>query len=72
LTPFEALRTATTNVARFLGQPNEFGVIKAGARADLLLLDANPLSDISATRRIGGVVLRGRWLTSLALDSLRN
>ena len=71
LTPYEALRTATTNVARFLGQPNEFGVIKAGSRADLLLLDANPLVDIGATKRIAGVMLRGRWLDAAALDSLR-
>lgn len=72
LTPFEALKTATTNVARFLGQPNEFGVIRAGARADLLLLDANPLAGIGATKRIAGVMLRGRWLSAPALDSLRN
>jgi hypothetical protein len=72
LTPYEALRTATTNVARFLGQPNEFGVITAGARADLLLLDANPLADIGATKRISGVMVRGRWLNAAALASLRN
>jgi imidazolonepropionase-like amidohydrolase len=58
-------------VARFLGEPNEFGVITPGARADLLLLDANPLADIGATRRIQGMMLRGRWLNSVALDSLR-
>jgi hypothetical protein len=72
LTPFEALRTATANVARFLGQPNEFGVVTAGARADLLLLDGNPLLDIAATKRISGVMVRGRWLERTALDSLRN
>ena len=71
LTSYDALQTATTNVARFMGQPNEFGVIKAGARADLLLLDANPLADISATKRIAGVMLRGRWLNTAAVDSLR-
>jgi hypothetical protein len=72
LTPYDALQTATTNVDRFLVWPNEFGVIKAGARADLLLLDANPLADISATGRIAGVMLRGRWLNAGELDSLRN
>ena len=71
LSQYEALKTATTNVARFLNQPDEFGVIKSGARADLLLLDANPLADIGATTRIAGVMLRGRWLTVTALDSLR-
>ena len=72
MTPYEALRTATTNVARFLGQPNEFGVIRAGARADLLVLDANPLADVAATRKGAGVMLRGRWYNAAARDSLRN
>jgi imidazolonepropionase-like amidohydrolase len=72
LTPYEALRTATTNVARFLGQPNEFGVIRPGARADLLLLDADPRAEIGATRRSAGVMLRGRWFDAAARDSLRN
>jgi hypothetical protein len=71
-TPYEALRTATANVARFLDQPNEFGVIRAGARADLLLLDANPLTDIGAARRSVGVMLRGRWFNAAARDALRN
>lgn len=69
LTPFQALQTATTNVARFFGQEKEWGVVAVGARADLLLLDADPLADINNTRRIAGVVVRGRWLpVSTLLD----
>ena len=71
LSPFEALRTATANVARFLGVPDEFGTIAAGRRADLVMLEGNPVTDISATSRIAGVMMRGRWFERRALDSLR-
>ncbi|HUG41586.1 MAG TPA: amidohydrolase family protein, partial [Longimicrobiales bacterium] len=46
LTPYEALRTGTIEVARHLGEEGRSGVVRPGARADLLLLDANPLEDI--------------------------
>lgn len=70
LTPFEALQTGTANPARFFGRSGEFGVVKAGAAADLILLDANPLDDISNTRRIHGVMVRGRWLSRSELDDI--
>jgi len=72
LSPYEALKTATVNAAVFLRQPGEFGVVAPGSRADLVMLDANPLQQIGATSRISGVMLRGRWLPKAALDSLRN
>jgi imidazolonepropionase-like amidohydrolase len=62
LTPYQALRTGTVNVAKFLGEEGRSGVVRAGARADLILLDANPLQDISSTLRISGVVVNGRWV----------
>ena len=71
LSSLAALKTATVNVAKFLGIPSEFGVVGPGYRADLLLLDANPLEDIRATSRIAGVMLRGRWFDAAALQSLR-
>ncbi len=70
LTPFAALQTGTANPARFFGRPDEFGVIKTGAGADLILLDANPLDDIANTRRIHGVMVRGRWLSRSELDGI--
>jgi imidazolonepropionase-like amidohydrolase len=70
LTPFEALQTGTANPAIFFGQANEFGVVKTGAKADLILLDANPLGDITNTRRIHGVMVGGRWLPRTELDDL--
>lgn len=62
LTPFEALRTGTVNVARFFGEEGRSGVVRAGARADLILLDANPLQDVANSLRINGVVVNGRWI----------
>ncbi|MBD0284951.1 MAG: amidohydrolase family protein, partial [Flavisolibacter sp.] len=62
LSPYEALRTGTVNVARFYRQP-DWGVIKEGAVADLILLNGNPLANIDETRNIEGVLLNGRWLS---------
>jgi imidazolonepropionase-like amidohydrolase len=64
LTPYQALQTATTNAARYFKRANEFGTIEPGKRADMVLLDRNPLIDISNTRRIDGVMVRGRWLAT--------
>ena len=72
LTPFQALQTAAVNPARYFGRSNEFGTIEAGKRADLLLLDGNPLADISKTRAIAGVMVRGRWLERKELDRAVN
>ena len=70
LTPAEALRAATLSGATFLGRANEFGSVQAGRVADLVLLDANPLSDISNTRRIRTVIRGGRVFERAALDSM--
>ncbi len=61
LTPFAALATGTRNVGRFLGDERH-GIIAEGARADLILLDANPLDDVANLQRRAGVMLNGRWL----------
>jgi hypothetical protein len=66
----EVLRAATTEPARYLGVEGERGEVKEGAVADLLLLDGDPLADLSALRRPGGVMLRGQWRTREALDRL--
>ena len=62
------LAMATVNPATFLGTPGEFGVVRTGARADLLLLSANPLDDLGALRRPEGVMARGRWYPSARLN----
>ena len=70
LTPMEALQAATLNPARFLGKAQEFGTVAEGKRADLVLLDANPLEAISNTHKIDAVVVNGRLLDRAALDAL--
>ena len=67
LTPYEALRTGTVSVARFLG--TNTGEVAVGRDADLVLLDANPLEDIRNSRRVHGVMLRGEWLPGAALEA---
>jgi imidazolonepropionase-like amidohydrolase len=66
LTPYEALRTGTVAVAEFLD--TRTGVVAVGHRADLVLLDADPLEDIGNSRRIHGVVLRGAWYPAAELE----
>lgn len=62
LSPYEALRTGTFNAALALGKLDEFGTIEAGKRADLLLVEANPLEDVANANLRVGVMLRGRWM----------
>ena len=64
------LAMATVRAAEFMGTPGEFGVIRAGARADLLLLDRNPLEDLAALRQPAGVMARGRWYPSARLKEM--
>lgn len=52
------------NAADMIGGTANFGVIAVGCDADLVLLDANPLADISNTRRIAGVLAQGRWYSA--------
>lgn len=68
LSPLEALRTATTNPATFLGAQKDFGEIAVGRRADLLLVSHDPLQDLSSLRRPDGVMARGRWVSREDLD----
>lgn len=70
LTPLQALQTAVINGPRFLGKLERYGSIEAGKSADLLVLDANPLQDIAATRQINLVVSRGVVLNRARLDQL--
>ena len=67
LTPYEALRTGTVNVAAYLNKPDS-GVIKAGNVSDLVLLSGNPLNDISQTRSIEGVMIGTNWLPKAYLQ----
>jgi imidazolonepropionase-like amidohydrolase len=69
LTPMEALQAATRNAGRYL-QLADTGTIEKGKRADMVLLDADPLKDIQNTRKIQSVVLAGQYFSRADLDRL--
>jgi imidazolonepropionase-like amidohydrolase len=68
-TPMEALQTATSNPAKFLGMANS-GAIEAGQTADLVLLGANPLDNIHNTQKIEAVIANGRLFDRAELDHI--
>lgn len=70
LTPAEALRTATINPAKYFDMEKSLGTVEKGKIADLVLLDANPLTDINNTRKIVAVISDGRYLPKGALQKM--
>ncbi len=68
LSPLEILQSGTINPARFFGMDDKFGIIEAGMAADLLLLDSNPLEDLTALKALSGVMVRGLWLDRKTID----
>jgi hypothetical protein len=70
LTPMQALETATINPARLLGLSKNWGRIATGYTANLVLLDADPLTNISNTKKINSVIVNGRLLDRPQLDQL--
>ncbi len=67
--PYAVLQAATRSAAEYLRR-KDAGVVAVGKRADLVLLDADPLSDITNAGRIAGVMVSGRWLDRAALDGM--
>jgi hypothetical protein len=70
LTPFEAIETGTINVGRYLGEEDTVGKVAEGYRADLILLDSNPLNTIPFQDHIQGVIYRGNYLDRAELNSI--
>src|SRR5690625_7123133 len=67
--PYKALLTATRNAAQYFDAADESGLVAPGHRADLILLDANPLQDISAVQQRAGVMVRGKWFSESDIQS---
>lgn len=70
LTPMQALQAATKNATRFMGTDYDLGTVEAGKIADLVLLDASPIEDISNTRKIEAVVQNGKLVPKTELDKM--
>ncbi len=70
LTPMEALQSATTAPAKFLGWDESVGRLEPGFVADIVLLDADPLLDIHNVAKIAGVAVRGRYLDRAAIAAI--
>lgn len=70
LTPYEVLRAATANAAEFLGTADRTGTVSVGKRADLLLVEGDPLKDVAAANRRAGVMLRGQWMAESDLRKM--
>ncbi len=70
LTPEEALASATRLPSVWLGVDGDRGTIEVGKRADLVLLDADPLTDVANTRKIAGVFLSGKWVARARLSAM--
>lgn len=71
MSPFQVLRAATFEAANYFGMLDSAGTIAPNKLADLVLLDANPLTDIRNTRRIRAVVANGRLFLAPELARLR-
>jgi imidazolonepropionase-like amidohydrolase len=72
LTPHQAIQAASRDAAKAMGVLNEVGTVEVGKTADLVLLDADPMVNISNTRKISAVVLHGQLFTEGELSAMRS
>jgi hypothetical protein len=68
MSPYEILKSGSINVARYFEQDGQYGVIKSGAAADFVLLEANPLENLQALKLIQEVVVNGQRFDRKVLD----
>ncbi len=66
--PYAALEAATRNAAEYFGEEDEFGTVEVGKRADLILVEGNPLDDIRNVHRQAGVMVRGLWIPKSEIE----
>lgn len=70
LSPYDALKAGTVNVAKYLNEEHVSGKIKENYRADFILLEKNPLIDIKNSRSVSGIFYRDHWYNEKALAEL--
>lgn len=67
LTPYQVIRMGTVNAAEFLNKQEDMGAVAVGKRADLILLQENPLADVANINQRVGVMVGGRWFSEARL-----
>ncbi|WP_372656497.1 amidohydrolase family protein [Hydrogenophaga sp.] len=72
LSPLEVLQSTTLTPAEFLGRQSAMGTVEVGKNANLVLLDANPVTDVSNLSKISGVVLKGRFFAKDKLEQMKS
>jgi len=68
-TPYQAIKAGTADAAEFLRGQNQWGTVAVGLRADLILLESNPLQDVGNAERRVGVMVHGRWMADQELKA---
>ena len=68
MSPYDILKSGSTNVGEYFANEDDFGTIEVGKRADLLLVNDNPLDDVAHLQALSGVMVRGRWLSQEAIN----
>lgn len=69
MSPYEILVTGTRNIGEYLAEKDDFGTIEEGKRADLVLLNANPLDDVMNALDNAGVMVRGNWFPAEEIEA---
>jgi imidazolonepropionase-like amidohydrolase len=68
MSTYEIVKSGTANVGAYFKAKDDFGTVAVGKRADLILVDANPLQNLANMEKRSGVMLRGRWMPQSELD----
>jgi len=69
MSPYDVLVTGTRNVGAYFADSDKFGTVAPGQRADLILVDGNPLQSLDNLTRRAGVMVRGRWLSDADIQA---
>jgi imidazolonepropionase-like amidohydrolase len=70
ISEYDILKAATLNAAQYMAEANQWGAIQKGMRANLILLESNPLENIENLRKIKGVMKRGQWFSASKITEL--
>ena len=68
MSAYEILKAGTVNPALYFGDEAEYGMLKVGLDASMVLLENNPLLDISNVSNPAGVMVKGKWISKEAIE----